>query len=47
MKKQIIALSGGGFSMEPENPILDEYILKQSGKRNHSGRHQCRFNLLV
>jgi dipeptidase E len=34
MKKQIIALGGGGFSMEPENPILDKYILRQSGKRN-------------
>lgn len=30
--KQIIALGGGGFSMEPENPLLDLYILNQSGK---------------
>ncbi|WP_368505048.1 Type 1 glutamine amidotransferase-like domain-containing protein [Alkalihalophilus sp. As8PL] len=29
--KQIIALGGGGFSMEPENPLLDTYILDQSG----------------
>lgn len=28
--KQIIALGGGGFSMEPENPLLDQYILKQA-----------------
>lgn len=28
--KQIIAMGGGGFSMEPENPLLDEYLLKQS-----------------
>jgi dipeptidase E len=28
--KQIIAMGGGGFSMEPENPLLDKYILKQS-----------------
>ncbi|TCZ68316.1 peptidase E [Paenibacillus albiflavus] len=28
--KQIIALGGGGFSKEPENPLLDNYILKQS-----------------
>ena len=27
--RQIIALGGGGFSMEPENPLLDAYILKQ------------------
>lgn len=30
--KQIIALGGGGFSMEPENPLLDQYILRQSKK---------------
>lgn len=30
--RQIIALGGGGFSMEPENPLLDRYILKQSPK---------------
>jgi dipeptidase E len=30
--RQIIALGGGGFSMEPENPLLDQYILKQSNK---------------
>lgn len=28
--KQIIAMGGGGFSMEPKNPLLDEYIVKQS-----------------
>lgn len=32
--KQIIALGGGGFSMEPENPLLDRYILRQSDKEN-------------
>ncbi|KAM3097239.1 Type 1 glutamine amidotransferase-like domain-containing protein [Phormidesmis sp. 146-12] len=26
-QKQIIAMGGGGFSMEPENPRLDQYIL--------------------
>lgn len=30
--KQIIALGGGGFSMEPDNPLLDLYILQQSQK---------------
>lgn len=30
--KQIIALGGGGFLMEPENPLLDTYILAQAGK---------------
>lgn len=28
--KQIIALGGGGFSMEPDNPLLDNYIVSQS-----------------
>ncbi|MFF2755514.1 Type 1 glutamine amidotransferase-like domain-containing protein [Psychrobacillus sp. NPDC058041] len=28
--RQIIGMGGGGFSMEPENPLLDRYILKQS-----------------
>lgn len=28
--KQIIAMGGGGFSVEPENPLLDRYILAQS-----------------
>lgn len=30
--KQIIAMGGGGFLMEPENPLLDRYILQQSDK---------------
>ncbi|WP_059170846.1 peptidase E [Bacillus sp. FJAT-27445] len=30
--KQIITLGGGGFSMEPDNLALDQYILGQSGK---------------
>jgi uncharacterized protein (TIGR04255 family) len=28
--RQIVALGGGGFSMEPENPLLDRYILSQT-----------------
>lgn len=32
--RQIIALGGGGFSMEPNNPLLDLYILKQAKKAN-------------
>jgi dipeptidase E len=30
MNRQIIAMGGGGFSMEPENPLLDRYILNAS-----------------
>jgi dipeptidase E len=29
---QIVAMGGGGFSMEPENVLLDRYILGLSGK---------------
>ncbi|MCF6139102.1 peptidase E [Pseudalkalibacillus berkeleyi] len=30
LASQIIAMGGGGFSMEPENPLLDQYILNQT-----------------
>jgi dipeptidase E len=30
--RQIIALGGGGFSMERDNSLLDLYILKQAKK---------------
>lgn len=30
MLRQIIAMGGGGFSMEPDNPLLDQYVLRQS-----------------
>jgi len=30
--RQIIAMGGGGFSMEPDNPLLDQYILEQANK---------------
>ena len=32
--RQIIAFGGGGFSMEPENPLLDWYILRQAKKES-------------
>lgn len=31
-RRQVIALGGGGFSMEPHNPLLDLYVLKQVEK---------------
>lgn len=54
IKKQIIALGGGGFSMEPDNLLLDRYILQQSPHQNprvcflptasgDSDRYICRF----
>ncbi len=30
-RRRIFALGGGGFSMEPENPVLDDYLLKLAG----------------
>jgi dipeptidase E len=30
--RQIIAMGGGGFSMEPDNLLLDRYIVKQTSK---------------
>lgn len=30
MSTQIVALGGGGFSTEPDNPLLDDYILSLS-----------------
>ena len=35
-KPQIIAMGGGGFSMEPDNPLLDKYFVKRIGKRSPS-----------
>ena len=33
VKRQIIAMGGGGFSMEPENLALDRYVLRQSNAK--------------
>lgn len=30
---RIIAMGGGGFSMEPDNPRLDRYLLQATGKK--------------
>ncbi|TDW97601.1 Type 1 glutamine amidotransferase-like domain-containing protein [Dinghuibacter silviterrae] len=34
--RQIIAMGGGGFSMEPGNPLLDQYVLNASGRSRPS-----------
>lgn len=31
-KRQIIAMGGGGFSMEPDNLLLDRYVIAQTDK---------------
>ncbi len=33
MKGQIVALGGGGFSMEPNNPLLDDFILSLAPRK--------------
>ena len=33
MKKQILAMGGGGFSMEPDNLLLDRFLLSLSDKK--------------
>jgi peptidase E len=35
-KRQVLAMGGGGFSMEPDNPLLDQYVIKQARKANPS-----------
>lgn len=30
--RHIVAMGGGGFSMEPENPLLDDFVLSLTGK---------------
>ena len=36
VKRQIIAIGGGGFLEEPDNPTLDLYVLEQAAKPNPS-----------
>lgn len=31
-RRHIVALGGGGFQMEPESPLLDDYVLSLAGK---------------
>lgn len=31
-KPTIVAMGGGGFSMEPDNPLLDDYVLSLTEK---------------
>ncbi|MBS1601743.1 MAG: peptidase E [Bacteroidetes bacterium] len=36
LRRQIVAMGGGGFSMEPDNPLLDRYVIKQARRENPS-----------
>jgi dipeptidase E len=31
--RRIVAMGGGGFSEEPDNPLLDDFVLRLTGKR--------------
>jgi dipeptidase E len=31
-RRRIVAMGGGGFSMEPENPLLDDFVLSLAGR---------------
>jgi peptidase E len=35
-KRNIVAMGGGGFSEEPDNPLLDDYVLGLAGKKRPS-----------
>ena len=35
MKKQVLAMGGGGFTSKPENLKLDKYLLSLTDKINH------------
>jgi peptidase E len=40
-QRQVIALGGGGFSMEPDNPALDLYVLQQARTAQPSVTFLC------
>jgi dipeptidase E len=42
--RQIVALGGGGFQMEPDNPLLDDHVLALA--RASSGRERPRICLI-
>jgi dipeptidase E len=40
---QIVAFGGGGFSMEPGNSLLDDYVAELAGEHAHRGRPRVCF----
>jgi peptidase E len=47
IKRQVIAMGGGGFMMEPENPLLDQYIVEQARKARPSHANTLKFTRLI
>ncbi|HLO36087.1 MAG TPA: hypothetical protein VK194_08390, partial [Candidatus Deferrimicrobium sp.] len=43
-ERTIVAMGGGGFQMEPDNPLLDDHVLALA--RERSGRDRPRILLI-
>ncbi len=43
-RRRIVAMGGGGFQMEPDNPLLDDHVLALA--RERSGRDRPRLLLI-
>lgn len=41
--RHIVAMGGGGFSMEPDNPLLDDFVLGLAGRRGRAARPRVCF----
>ena len=39
MTTHVVAMGGGGFSMEPDNPLMDDYLLSLT--REHAGLREA------
>src|SRR3954471_9217884 len=37
-RRRIVAMGGGGFSMEPDNPLLDDFVLSLAGRAGRAPR---------
>lgn len=42
-QRQVVAMGGGGFSMEPDNPLLDDFVLGLGGGAGGGGRPRVCF----
>jgi dipeptidase E len=42
-ERQVVAMGGGGFSMEPDNPLLDDFVLGLVGGAGGGRRPQVAF----
>lgn len=42
-ERHVVAMGGGGFSMEPDNPLLDDFVLGLAGERPNGARPRVCF----